>query len=125
MDAALSQTNTYFNTPIPEHVRTDLSENTDRHRNLVALKQIKPSTHVLEEYQNLLALKWYGRLILFFGLIVPSPAYMRWRYQLKTSWELPVYYLFRWWGIFKDALHTIIVLVQKGCLANWPPWKSS
>jgi len=109
----LSQTYNYFSTPIPDHVLADLSESTDRHRYLIALKKNSPSTRVLEEYQNLMARKWYGRLILILGLIVPSPAYMRWRYGLKTSWMIPVYYLFRWWGILTDAIMTVVLFVRK------------
>jgi hypothetical protein len=124
LDAALSQTYTYFNTPIPEHVRTSLAKQIDRHQELVGLLQIKPATHILEERQKLLSLNWHGRFRLVLALIAPSPAYMRWRYQLKTSWVIPFYYLFRWRGIFKDAVHTIILLVKKGFQAR-PPWKSS
>jgi hypothetical protein len=113
LDAALSQTYTYFNTPIPGHVRASLSEGSDRNRKLVALMQIHPATHMLEERQKLMALNGYGRLRLALALIAPSPSYMRWRYQLQTSWVLPAYYIFRWWGIFKDVLHTIVSLFQK------------
>jgi hypothetical protein len=113
LDAALSQTRAYFNTPVPDNVLASLSELTDRHRELVALLQNKPATHVLEEGQKMLALNGVARFRLFFALLIPSPSYMRWRYQLKTSWALPVYYLFRWRGILKDAFHTIVSLFQK------------
>ncbi len=108
LDAALSQTYAYFNTPIPGDVRTSLSQYSDRHQKLVALLQNKPATHLLEEQQKLLTLNWYGRFRLMLALMVPAPAYMRWRYQLKTSWMLPVYYLIRWGGILKDAFHTLL-----------------
>jgi hypothetical protein len=113
LDAALSQTYNYLGTPIPNHVLADLSESTDRHRNLIALKKNSPSTRVLDEYQNLMARKWYGRFILILGLIVPGPAYMRWRYGLKTSWALPAWYLFRWWEILKDVIRTVVFFVGK------------
>ena len=113
LNAALSQTYAYFDTPIPDKVRPSLSELNDRHQPLIELLQNKPATHILEERQKLLSLNWYGRFRLVLALIVPGPAYMRWRYQLKTSWALPAYYLFRWWGILKDFLHTIASLFQK------------
>jgi hypothetical protein len=113
LHAALSQTCTYFNTPIPEHVRIRLSERSDRHQKLVAFLKTKPATHILEERQKLLSLNWVGRFRVVLALIAPSPAYMRWRYQLKTLWALPVYYPIRWWGILKDAFHTMISLFQK------------
>jgi len=105
--AALSQTISYFDTPVPEAVYARLAELTDRHQPRVELMQNKPATHMLEERQKLLALNWGGRFKLTLALIAPSPAYMRWRYHLKNSWALPAYYLFRWWGIFKDGLRTL------------------
>jgi hypothetical protein len=51
---------------------------------------------------------------LILALIAPSPAYMRWRYGLHSAWALPAYYLYRWWGIFKDAIQTVIRLRQAG-----------
>jgi hypothetical protein len=108
LDAALSQTQGYFNSPIPSKVLAHLSGARDQHRNLIAQKQAKPATRILEEYQELLTRKWYGRVILILGLLAPSPAYMRWRYGLKTYRALPLWYLYRWWGIFKDAIYTVI-----------------
>jgi hypothetical protein len=110
LDAALSQTVAYFDTPIPDYVRVSLSQLTDRHQRLVALKQTQTATHILEERQNLLSLNWYGRFRLILALVIPSPAYMRWRYQLKNSWMLPAYYPFRWWVILKDAVRTVFSL---------------
>jgi len=107
LEAALSQTCAYFDTPVPEGVRARLSESPDRHRDLVALKQIRPATHILEERQKLLSLNWYGRFRLVLALAFPSPAYMRWRYQFKNSWLLPAWYLFRWGVILKDVIRTV------------------
>ncbi len=105
--AALSQTISYFDTPVPGAVRARLAELTDRHQPRVEFLRNKPATHILEERQKLLALNWGARFKLILALIAPSPAYMRWRYDLKTSWALPAYYIFRWWGIFKDGLRTL------------------
>jgi hypothetical protein len=113
LEAALSKTVACFGTPIPGHVLTGLSGVSDRNQKLVALKQIQPATHVLEERQKLLSLNGYARFRLLLALIVPSPAYIRWRYRLKTSWALPAWYLFRWAGILKDAAHTVIVLIKR------------
>ena len=110
LDVALSETYKYFNTPIPNHVLAALSQTVDSHRNLIARKDIQTSSRILEEYQNLLARNWFGRFILLLGLVMPGPAYMRWRYGLKSNWGLPLWYLYRWWGIFKDMLQTLFVL---------------
>jgi hypothetical protein len=67
---------------------------------------------VLEEHQKLMGLNWYGRFRLMMALIAPSPAYMRWRYQLQTPWALPASYLIRWWGIFIDGFRTLRSLFE-------------
>jgi len=113
VSAALSQTVALFGTPIPQKVLADLSKHSDRNMKRVATMQNQPATHTLEEYQKLKSLNGYGRFKLVLALIAPGPAYMRWRYGLKTSWVLPAWYLFRWWGIFKDAVQTVIELMQK------------
>jgi hypothetical protein len=109
LEAALSQTKAYFNTPLLASVRIELSKSSDRHRSLVAQKQVRPATHILAERQKMLSLNGYGRLRLALALLIPSPAYMRWRYQLRAWWPLPAYYLFRWAGILRDALETLKV----------------
>jgi hypothetical protein len=113
LNAALSQACAYFDTPIPDNVRASLSMYADRNQELVALLKTKPATHILEEYQKMLSLNWVGRFRLVLALIFPSPAYMRWRYHLKTPWALPAHYLLRWWGIGKDFLPTLVSLFRK------------
>jgi hypothetical protein len=113
LDAALSRTIAYFDTPVPDQARADLLNSVDRHRSLVSLKQIHPSTHILEEEQKLRSLNWHGKFRLVMALILPNPAYMRWRYQLKNSWLLLFYYPFRWWGIIKDAVRTVFFMFKK------------
>ncbi len=110
---ALSQTYNYFGTPIPEKVRFSLLQQTDRLESLVIKKQTQPVTHILEEGQKLASLNWYGKVRLVAALLFPSPAYMRWRYRLKSLWSLPAYYPFRWWGIAKDAIYTMIKLLKR------------
>ena len=64
-------------------------------------------TRILEEHQKLVSLNWNGRFRLILALVFPSPTYMRWRYQFKSAWLLPYYFLYRWWEIFKDLLETV------------------
>jgi hypothetical protein len=113
LHAALSQTHVYFNSPIPEYVFATLSENADRYHSLVISKQVPSCTRIQEEYQNLTERKLSWRLISILGLVAPAPSYMRWRYDLKTSWSLPLWYLYRWWVIFIDARRTVSLLFQK------------
>jgi hypothetical protein len=107
LSAALLQTHSYFDTPIPGQILARLAESSDRYSNWVALMQEKPATRTLEELRYFWVKNWYGRIIMIAGLVIPSPSYMRWRYKLKSSWLLLVYYPFRWWGILKDAVRTV------------------
>ena len=116
LSAAISQTCIYFSTPVPEHVLDVLSRMDDENRQWVEARKHRPSTHILDEVQNLQALNWAGRFVILFGLVVPSPAYMRWRYSFKTNWLLPYYYLIRWWGIVKDAGRTLLALFKHSSL---------
>ena len=114
VSAALSQTVAYFDTPAPESVLKELTTISDKNAALVATyQQQQPGTHTLEEYQKWKSLDWSGRIRMFLALLVPSPAYMRWRYGSMDSWALPAWYLYRWGGIFRDGLRTIALLVGK------------
>jgi hypothetical protein len=112
LEAALSYTLACFDTPIPNDVRSRLSNHSDRHRKLVALKQVQPSTLILGEHQQLLSMNWHGRFRLVLALIFPSPAYMRWRYKFQSIWVLPWYCLVRWAGILRDGIDTVLVLIR-------------
>jgi len=114
LEAALDRTQAWFKTPIPGNVLAVLSGQVDRNRQLVARKQVRPPTHILEELQKMLSLNWYGRIRLLAALIAPSPAYMRWRYQLKTSWAIPAFYGLRWGGILMDGFRSLASLFKKG-----------
>jgi hypothetical protein len=116
VSGALSQTAAFFDTPIPEEVLKQLAKISDRNTELIATYQERPGTHTLEEYQKWKFLDWPGRTRMALALLVPSPAYMRWRYGLNTSLALPLYYLLRWWGIFMDVVKTVALWVQKALL---------
>jgi hypothetical protein len=124
LHAALFKSCEYFDTPIPAQVLSILSESKDRHQELVRAKSVPPTTRVVEEQQSFMERKWFGKLIVILGLIFPSPAYMHWRYQLKNSWTLPLWYIHRWWGIFVDGARTVWYLIQKAALHADPPTKS-
>ena len=111
--AAVAQIEAYFETPVPPSARAALSAQTDRHAALVAFKQEPSETHVLAEARALASLNWWGRLRLVLALLVPSPAYMRWRYHFQGNGPLPRYYLLRWRGIFTDMLRTLSALGKK------------
>ena len=113
VDKALAQTRAYFQTPIPESALNGLAGQTDRHSALIDRKRTPPATHILEEWQKLKSLNFYARFRLLGALIAPRPAYMLWRYQIKSSWLLPFYYMYRSWSIFKDAIATALYLMKR------------
>jgi hypothetical protein len=112
LSAALEKVNLYFDTPVPESVRAELSKQSDAQSKLISLLQTPPATRTVEGYQTLVSLNWYGRLRLVYSLLIPNPTYMRWRYGFKSLWLLPFYYIYRWIGIAKDGLCTAMALIQ-------------
>jgi hypothetical protein len=116
VEAALSRAVFFFDTPIPPDMLPALCAQPDRNAERVAAMQDPPASHTLEEYQKLKSLHRHGRFKLTLALAVPSPAYMRWRYGLKTSWALPAWYLYRWWGILLDAVRTASHLLRKALI---------
>jgi len=119
--AALLEAVNLFDTPVPAHVLEDLSGQADRNTQQVATLQEWPATHTVEEYQKLKSLHGMARLKLVLALAIPGPAYMRWRYEMKSDWALPGYYVYRWWGILKDGVQTILHLIQKSRIGEDQP----
>lgn len=111
--AALRETGDYFDTPLPNDVRQKIAALTDRHQDIVSLKQTRATTHTLLEYQKFQTLDWNGRFRFVLALAFPTPAYMRWRYQQKNNWTLPAWYFVRWAGILKDAILTLASFANK------------
>jgi hypothetical protein len=111
--AALSQAADYFVTPVPQDVLDYLARHPDRNTDRVAAMQRQPATHTLEEIQKLRSLNGLARLKLLLALVIPSPAYIRWRYGFSSPLALPGWYLHRWRVIIEDALQTVRFLRQE------------
>jgi hypothetical protein len=94
-------------------VLTSLSAVADANAELITAYREYPATHTLEEFQKLKSLNWRARIKMILALVIPSPAYMRWRYNMVSSWVLPFYYFHRWLGILKDIIRTFITLISK------------
>lgn len=113
LKVALAQTIAYFDTPIPPNVQESLAQYTNLPDKIIGKKPTVPDSPLLEKYRRLLSLKWKIRLIYIMALVIPTPAYMRWRYEINSTWQLPRYYLFRWWSILKDAFKTSLLILSK------------
>lgn len=120
----LDQARSCFETPIPQAVLDALANGPDQDSGGGSEMQTPPGTHTLEEYRKLKSLDLPGKLKSILGLVVPGPAYMRWRYGVKHSWTLPVWYLYRWWGIVLDGVGTLVYLAQRGMAPADHPAKS-
>ncbi len=113
--AALERACAYFHTSIPQDAREHLAARSDRHTSRVAALSKSPATHTQLEMQKIAALSLWGKARLLLALLVPAPSYMRWRYSIKFTWLLPVYYARRWgaivWDAGKAAIYKIRALI--------------
>jgi hypothetical protein len=58
--------------------------------------------------QAMTSLDWRIRWRLAAKLLLPSPTYMRWRYNPQPDWLWPVFYPRRWWDITVDSFTTFV-----------------
>ncbi len=47
-------------------------------------------------------LGWSARVRTAVALVLPPPAYMRWRYRLRRGWQIPFSYLYRWFDVLRE-----------------------
>jgi hypothetical protein len=107
---ALKAAQDCFATPLPEGLLPVLQSQVDPNDGLVVMKAKEAPTRILGEWKKLNSLNWQGRLRLVFALMIPGPAYMRWRYEPQPEWIWPLYYLYRWFDIARDGWRTIILM---------------
>jgi hypothetical protein len=65
---------------------------------------------VVRALNDLATLDWKGRARLVRAYLLPSPAYVRWRYRPRPSWLWPLCYLRRW----SDLVAGLIGLLARG-----------
>lgn len=100
---ALSLARAHFHTPLPPGLL----------EGLVALPSgaaLEPSGHARRRRSGLLNAVAVARgrdpvagLRYFLGIAFPSPGYMRWRYDVRHRWLLPLYYPYRWLSAARQA----------------------
>ncbi|HEY0154597.1 MAG TPA: nucleotidyltransferase family protein [Longimicrobium sp.] len=104
---ALTRAREHFDTPVPDHVLLALAERGTRATRAtnLAVALARPGADEPTERARVIGTAQPLHVRLYVGLrtVVPSPAYMRWRYAAK-AWELPGAYLRRWWGIARRIL---------------------
>jgi hypothetical protein len=59
-------------------------------------------------------MNWAARFSLIWAHLVPTRAYLRWRYQLRLpAWLWPLYYPYRWFDLARDSVRTLIRIGRK------------
>jgi len=108
MEAALSQLQNTFQTEIPPNILETIKE----HQNTLGQKWVtyknKPNqSRAWAQWQKWVSLTWCGKLVYGLGNLLPSPAFMRRRYEPKPEWLWPFYYLYRWGDIAVEIGKTL------------------
>lgn len=98
VQAALRAAAAWFNTPLPASVRTLLQEipsqaQTEQYQALVAPGAGLVSKSWREIWEQP---AWLDRLAILAYKLFPPPSYIRQRYQLQHTWQIPLYYPWRW-----------------------------
>ena len=113
--AALRGTQGLFSTPVPEEVGSALGGDGDqeaggmRRHNAGALQ-----TRIASTWQDWSALHWPVRLRCILATVIPSRAYITWRYAPHPAWLWPFYYPYRWLDMLGDGLSTLVKLAYYG-----------
>jgi hypothetical protein len=112
LGAALEAGEACFATPLPEGLISRLQALKSTNDNLVQLKKEYATTRMLREWKMLKSLNWQGRVKLMLALLIPAPAYIRWRYHPQPAWIWPFCYIYRWFDIARDGWKTIIGMIH-------------
>lgn len=122
VERALTKAHDYFQTPVPDHVWRALREPCTRTREATRATSLAVALTRDETRGTSLAIALTGsgapgvrdrvlgfvpsllfRLYVGLRMLVPSPAYMRWRYA-ANAWLLPIAYARRWCDIARQLL---------------------
>ena len=109
VERALAITRAYFGTRLSENFLADLQTRRRADEDAGTALLILPDATRLEATQSFMhgmnrAEKWKW----FWGLLFPTPAYMRWRYKIRAEWQIPFFYFYRWFVIARDVLQTML-----------------
>jgi putative nucleotidyltransferase-like protein len=106
VERALAKAHGYFQTPVPEHAWRALREPRARTRQAtratsLAIALTRPGAASARDKALGFAPSLLYRLYVGLRVLVPSPAYMRWRYA-ANGWRLPIAYARRWRDIARQ-----------------------
>jgi hypothetical protein len=108
--STLSRVRILFDVQVPIFVCADLSQELGQCTRPVRLIRRKSSslqTSATYKLDRLLTLDLIDGLKYAIATVLPSPAYMRWRYRPKPGWFWPLYYPYRWFRMLREVIYTI------------------
>lgn len=104
-----------FQTRVPGGILKRLSKDASgRASRLVASRAEALETRATGLLHHISVLSPAIRLRLLFAETFPSPAYMRWRYRPRPAWLWPLFYLYRWFDMLREAVVTSRKLLSLG-----------
>lgn len=98
----------YFATPLPAHVLEALAARRPAHDTRAHVRRRRrPRTLSEQVMYDLATMGWRDGLRAAQRILLPPPAYMRWRYTVDAPWHLPAAYVARWRRMALDAWRTL------------------
>ena len=108
VERALDITRTYFGTPIPEDLTDALAaQRPNDEDNARAFHNFGASTPLENARNYLRGMSAREKLNWVKDSLLPSRAYMQWRYHPKTRWQMLAAYPYRWFDIVRHIAQTV------------------
>lgn len=108
VERALSLTQYFFATPLPEDLLDTLRRRRPAHENVAVVTNRQVRGTRWEGIQaHFATMSWPARARLAWRLAIPPTAYMRWRYNLQADWQIPLAYLYRWADVASEIGKTM------------------
>lgn len=106
---ALTITQACFVTPLPADLLDELRRCRPANEDIShVVRRQQPGNRWQATVHRFAAMSWPARTRLALGLAFPSPAYMRWRYQLPHAWQVVFYYPYRWLDVAREIGKTLL-----------------
>ncbi len=111
---ALDGTHALFGTALPARLLDDLATASAGQSPALGPWGSTPvQTRVTAGLATAATLEWRVLVRYVWGTVMPSPAYLRWRYDLDWGWLWPLYYPYRWADLAGDALRTLWTVLRQ------------
>lgn len=105
---ALRLAQSFFATPLPDEVLASLKARRPLHDTMPHVRRRRqPRTLSEQVMYDLITMGWSDRLRTAQRILLPPPTYMRWRYAVDSSWQLPAAYVARWQRMGRDLWRTL------------------